>query len=186
MLFFFHYVIGDDMKKTFLLLLFIIVIYVFIGYKFNNVVISDDAIRIRILANSNSSYDQGIKNGLKNKVQDYMYDLLKDVKDVGSARKIIKSNLDNVCSLTSKYLIDNNYNMNYSVNFGKNYFPEKEYKGVKYNEGNYESLLITLGNGFGDNWWCVLFPPLCLIEVEDSDNVSYTTLVGELLKKYSH
>ena len=172
------------MKKTIFLLLFIIFIYIFIGYKFNNVVISDNAIRIRILANSNSSYDQDMKNGLKSEVQDYMYEILRDVHDVESARAIIKNNLSNVDFITSKYLSDNDYNVDYSINFGKNYFPDKEYKGVKYKSGEYESLLITLGNGLGDNWWCVLFPPLCLVEAEDSSSVSYTTLVGELLKKY--
>lgn len=174
------------MKKTIFLLLIIILIYVFIGYKFNNVVIGDDAIRIRILANSNSVYDQSMKNGLKNEVEDYMYNLLSDVRNVESARKIIKNNLSNVDSITSKYLSDNNYDVDYSINFGNNYFPEKEYKGVKYKSGEYESLLITLGDGLGDNWWCVLFPPLCLIEASDSENVSYTTLVGEILKKYSN
>ena len=174
------------MKKTIFLLLIIIFIYIFIGYKFNNVVIGDNAIRIRILANSNSIYDQSIKNGLKNEVEDYMYNLLSDVHDVSIAKKIIVNNLSNVSSLTSKYLIENNYDKDFKINFGKNYFPEKEYKGVKYKSGEYESLLITLGEGLGDNWWCVLFPPLCLVEAEESNEVSYTTLVGELLKKYSN
>ena len=173
------------MKKTIFLLLFIIFVYIFIGYKMNNVVISDNAIRIRILANSNSSYDQDMKSGLKSIVQDYMYELLRDVHDVDGAREVIKKNLSNVSSITSKYLSDNNYDVDYSVNFGKNYFPLKEYKGVKYEEGEYETLLITRGTGLGDNWWCVLFPPLCLVEAEDSSSISYTTLVGELLKKYN-
>lgn len=172
------------MKKTFCLLLLIFIIYVFIGYKFSDVEIPDDAIRIRILANSNSLYDQEIKNELKVEVQEYMFNLLKDVDNVNSARKIINSKLDNISSLTSNFLSSKNYNLPFSINFGKNYFPEKEYKGIKYNDGFYESLLITIGSGNGDNWWCVLFPPLCLLEASDSDNVEYTTLVGELLKKY--
>ena len=62
--------------------------------------------------------------------------------------------------------------------------PEKEYKGTTYEEGYYESLVITLGSGEGDNWWCVLFPPLCLLEAEDSDDVEYTSYVKELVDKY--
>ena len=77
-----------------------------------------------------------------------------------------------------------NYNLPYSINFGLNYFPEKEYKGIVYEEGYYESLLITLGEGKGNNWWCVLFPPLCLLEAEENTEVEYTSLVGELLEKY--
>lgn len=65
-----------------------------------------------------------------------------------------------------------------------NYFPEKEYKGVKYDEGYYESLVITLGEGKGKNWWCVLFPPLCLVEAEESDKVEYKFFIKELIDKY--
>ena len=65
-----------------------------------------------------------------------------------------------------------------------NYFPSKEYKGVKYEEGYYESLVITLGKGEGDNWWCVLFPPLCLIEGEEDTEVEYKSIVMEILDKY--
>ena len=66
-----------------------------------------------------------------------------------------------------------------------NYFPEKEYKGTIYKEGKYESLVITLGNGQGNNFWCVLFPPLCLLDEEDeTTNVEYTSLVKEIIDKY--
>lgn len=78
------------------------------------------------------------------------------------------------------------YSDDYNVSYGLNYFPEKNYKGVTYKEGNYESLVITLGDGLGENWWCVLFPPLCLLEASE-DNYSeytYTTYVKEVLDKY--
>ena len=67
-----------------------------------------------------------------------------------------------------------------------NYFPQKEFKGVTYEEGYYESLVVTLGSGSGDNWWCVLFPPLCLLEAEESekDDVEYQFFVKELIDKY--
>ena len=53
-----------------------------------------------------------------------------------------------------------------------------------YNEGYYESVVVTLGEGLGDNWWCVLFPPLCMIEAEESTDVEYTTIVKEVIDKY--
>ena len=72
------------------------------------------------------------------------------------------------------------------MNYGINYFPEKKYKGVIYEEGYYESLVITLGKGNGENWWCVLFPPLCLMEGEDNntDEVEYKSFVKEMIDKY--
>ena len=57
-------------------------------------------------------------------------------------------------------------------------------KGIEYNEGEYKSLVVTLGNGLGDNWWCVLFPPLCLLEATESTDVEYHSYVVDLINKY--
>ena len=75
---------------------------------------------------------------------------------------------------------------NYSINFGKNYFPEKVYYDVTYPAGEYESLVITLGDGLGENWWCVLFPPLCLLEAEEKniDKVEYKLFAKEIIEKF--
>ena len=83
-------------------------------------------------------------------------------------------------------MIDNNIKENYTINYGSNYFPEKEYKGVKYEEGEYESLVVTLGDGAGENFWCVLFPPLCLLEGEENekDNIEYSSFIKEVIDKY--
>ena len=86
------------------------------------------------------------------------------------------------------YKVDNilkEYNVLYDINYGDNYFPEKEYKGVEYEAGTYESLVITLGSGKGHNWWCVMFPPLCLIdEKENLDNAEYTFYAQKLINKF--
>ena len=74
----------------------------------------------------------------------------------------------------------------FQVHYGLNYFPEKKYKGVTYKEGYYESLVVTLGEGKGENWWCVLFPPLCLLEAEETNTnaVEYKFFVQDLITKY--
>ena len=70
----------------------------------------------------------------------------------------------------------------YTINYGYNYFPEKEYNDKTYKEGKYESLLVTLGKGEGDNWWCILFPPICLIEAEESnEEVEYSSFFKTIL-----
>ena len=176
---------GVYMKKTVILLLIIGAFYVYISDVLaHKLVIPDEAIRIRIIPNSNSSFDQDIKLKVKEKLEITMFDLLKDAKSSDEARKIIQDNLELVDKDVKKILSLENYDKGYEINFGMNYFPEKEYKGVKYKEGYYESLLITLGKGEGDNWWCVLFPPLCLIEGEDAEDVEYKSLVMEILDKY--
>lgn len=171
------------MKKLILVIFIIICFYVCLGHV-SSLVIPEDALRIRVIANSNDEYDQNVKKIVKDNIQYKMYDLLKDTKGVDEARKIINNNLDNIDRDVNQTLKSLNYNLGYDINYGLNYFPRKEYKGVIYNEGYYESLVITLGEGKGDNWWCVLFPPLCLIEAEASDEVEYTSFVKELFDKY--
>ena len=107
--------------------------------------------------------------------------------------KLLK-NLENQCELYCiltqgaklSFKAENQANLEYKINYGMNYFPEKEYKGVTYEEGEYESLVITLGNGLGENFWCVLFPPLCLLEAdeEETEEVEYTSFVKEIIDKY--
>ncbi|MBD9085705.1 stage II sporulation protein R [bacterium] len=146
--------------------------------------IPDEAIRLRVLANSNSEYDQQIKLEIKDQIQIDLYNLLKDTKGIEEARKIIKKNIPNISSKVEKILEQENYQERFSIDFGSHYFPEKEFKGITYEEGYYESLLITLGKGEGNNWWCVLFPPLCLVEAEESDEVEYKFFIKELIDKY--
>lgn len=173
------------MKNAIFVLIGIIFTYTIIGNVVaSNDIIPDDAIRIRIIANSNSDYDQEIKIKVKEKVEYDMYNLLKNTRKISEARELIKNNLGIVEDDIDKTLRKENYNLPFSINFGLNYFPKKEFKGITYNEGYYESVVVTLGEGLGDNWWCVLFPPLCMIEAEESTDVEYTTIVKTILDKY--
>ena len=167
-------------KKTIILVIIALVILVLVKDKSDKVIIPDEAIRIRIIANSNDNSDINEKMQVKNSIQKELYKLLSEAKSVDDARKIINNNLDRL-----NIVIDNTTNYNYKVEFGKNYFPKKSYKGVVYDAGEYESLVITLGSGVGDNWWCVLFPPLCLLEGNnDTKDVEYSFYVKELIDKY--
>ena len=173
------------MKKSIILLMVIFVFYMFISKSVvKGLTIPNDALRIRIIPNSNSEFDQSVKRSIRDKLEITMIDLLKDAKSSEEASEIIKNNLNLVDKDVKKVLSDTNYDLDYKINYGYNYFPEKEYKGIKYDEGYYESLLVTLGKGEGDNWWCVLFPPLCLIEGEEDSKVEYKSMVEEILKKY--
>ena len=175
------------MKKTLFILGLILTTYMIIGVKAEELVeIPDDAIRIRVIGNSNSEYDQEKKNEIRKEVQLYMQNLLKEAKNVTEARRIINNNLNNLNKNIDSYLTQIDYKKDYTINFGLNYFPEKEYKGIKYKEGLYESLLITLGEGKGNNWWCVLFPPICLLEAEETETneVEYKSFIKEIIEKY--
>jgi stage II sporulation protein R len=173
------------MKKIiFVILIIIISIFVYINVN-AEVIIPGDAIRVRVVPNSNSVVDQNMKEKVKNYVSNYMTLKLDGVTNVDEARGIISDSLDELNSDIEKIFNDNGYDMDFNVSFGENHFPDKIYKGVVYNEGDYESLVVYIGEAKGDNWWCVLFPPLCLLEADEADTgeVEYKTIVGEVIDK---
>lgn len=173
------------MKRFFIIFILFLILVIYIDkYDSNYYVIPDDSIRIRIIANSDSFDDQYIKIKVKQLIEPVIEEDLSNSSSLKEARFIIKNNLDKYNSMISSYLVDNSYNDKFSINYGSNYFPEKEYKGVKYESGNYESLVIKLGSGMGDNWWCVMFPPICSLEVEENSDIEYKVFVKELFDKY--
>lgn len=168
------------MKKI-IVALFIVMVLILVNSNNNKILIPNDAIRFRIIASSSDLSDQLTKVKIKNELEPIITDILKTSNTIDETRENINNNMAKINNVIKKY--DNDY----SVLYGKNYFPKKTYKGVTYEEGNYESLVITLGDGLGKNWWCVLFPPLCLLETTDTNtsDYTYTTYVRELLDKYS-
>lgn len=164
------------MKKIIVIIIAFIV--AFLLYKKEDfVIIPNESIRIRIIANSDNIEDVVEKKHLKEQIEDDIYNLTKDAKDIEEARKIINDNFSSIDSI-----IKNNLDIDYNIDYGINYFPRKVYRGVLYQAGNYESLVITLGSGLGENWWCVLFPPLCLLEEnETTSDVEYKLYVEEII-----
>lgn len=175
------------MKKFILIILALITLFTFYNKtkEKESVIIPSSAIRFRILANSNSLRDQKIKEEVRDKMQEELYSILQNSKSTKEARNIINNNMDNFNNILEEEMKDKEYS--YTIDYGMHEFPEKTYKGITYEAGEYESLLVTLGEGKGDNWWCVLFPPLCLIEAEevaDTNDVEYKSFIKELIEKY--
>lgn len=171
--------------KTIITLAAILTTFILIGNVYETYAeIPKEAIRFRVLANSNTDYDQSIKQEVAISVQQEISEILQGETNISKARIKLKNNLTKINTKIKDIFSKENYTLTYDINFGLNYFPQKEFKGITYNEGYYESLLITIGNGDGDNWWCVLFPPLCVLEVEESTEVEYKSLVKEVLDKY--
>lgn len=175
------------MKKIIIIIVVLLVIVILLNKNsVEEIVIPNESIRIRVIANSNSIEDQNLKKKVKNSIQKEMSLMLKDAKTIDEVRNILNDNLDGVKYTVEKTLIsDNKSDTDFSVSFGENYFPKKVYKGIKYDEGYYESVVIKLGESKGNNWWCVLFPPLCLLdEDENIEDVEYRSFVKEMIDKY--
>lgn len=146
-----------------------------------NVIIPKESIRYRIVANSNNDLDQYNKFKANEVIFPIINDIMNNSNNIIEARKNINKNIP----LIENSL--NNLNIKYKVSFGQNYFPTKTYLNNTYSEGNYESLVIYLDEAKGDNFWCVMFPPLCLIDInkENLDKVVYKSYAKEIINKYS-
>ena len=167
------------MKKL-VLIVVSIVIGIMVCKKNDDIIIPSDAIRIRIIANGNDTKDLLQKKKIKEEIKKDLYNLVKDSNNSFEASEKISNNLDKLDTIISKITKD------YKIDYGENYFPNKTYKGVIYPAGTYKSIVITLGDGQGDNWWCVLYPPLCMIdENRTTKDVEYKSMVGEILGFYN-
>ncbi len=168
--------------KNIICILFVVSIIFLSGMQKKEVVlIPEESIRFRIIANSNSESDQQLKLGIKKNIQKEVFSTLK-TSSYKTTKDSIEASIGNIESILK------DYNIKYNISYGENYFPEKTYKGVVYPEGNYHSLVVTIGEGLGDNWWCVLFPPLCLLEANENDysDVEYSFYTKEIISKFIH
>ena len=128
-------------------------------------VLSHSAIRFHILANSDSVSDQTLKMRVKESVVNYIYEKTGDFKTVDEAKNFILNNDKTIKSIATKAIADNGYDYTVSSTFGFSDFPVKSYGDVIFPKGTYTSYTIKIGNGKGHNWWCVLYPPLCFVDV---------------------
>lgn len=171
------------MKK--ILIILAVIILILSSEKTEKMTIPKEAIRFRVIANSNNEEDQKIKKEITNKLNKEFYKL-NQVSNISDAKEQIELHIPLVRSIVEETLEKNKLVKKYDVNYGLNYFPEKEYNGVIYPEGEYESLVVTIGDGLGENFWCVLFPPLCLLEAKETDttDIEYTSFIKEVIEKY--
>ncbi|MED4456043.1 stage II sporulation protein R [Metabacillus fastidiosus] len=128
------------------------------------VVIPDEAIRLRILANSDSDEDQALKRKVRDEVNKEITKWVEKLTSIEAARKLISDRLPEIERIVEDVMKEEELVQSYNVDFDNVSFPTKLYGDYIYPAGEYEAILITLGEGNGANWWCVLFPPLCFLD----------------------
>ena len=141
---------------------------------------SNDIIRFRVIANSNSANDILIKEKIVSEISNLIF---VDNKSIEETRKNINNSIPTIESKIKKVFESNNYDKDYKISYGINKFPKKEYEGIIFKEGEYESLVIEIGEAKGNNYWCMLYPPLCFIDNSKEDNIEYKFKLIEALKK---
>lgn len=139
-------------------------------------------LRIHIRANSNDALDQSVKYKVKDRVVEYMTPALDGVSSKSEAMQILEDNIVAMKRVADETLASNGYEYTSRVSLRKEEFPARTYGDLTLDSGIYDALIIELGSGEGDNWWCVVFPPLCFVG-ENKDGVDYKSFFGELYRK---
>lgn len=141
----------------------------------------EDYMRIHIVANSNSSKDQNIKYEVKDAVVDYLIPKLAYANDKEQATQVIFDNLQNIQHVVKEILLKNKLNYESSISITQEQIPTRVYDGLVLEAGMYDTLKIDLGQGKGDNWWCVVFPAVCFLSSKNYDNYVYISKIWEII-----
>lgn len=143
----------------------------------------NEYIRIHIRADSNSASDQNVKYLVRDAVVDYLTPLLSECKTKSEAKRAIGKNLNGITATADNALKKSGMAYKSAARIAKEEFPVRNYKDITLSAGIYDALIIELGSGTGDNWWCVAFPPLCFLP-ESGDNLKYKSKIAEIIDKF--
>ena len=155
--------------KHFIVIIFLLIIYILISaFSYVTAVKNDlkeNLFRLHVIANSDSAEDQNLKYKVRDNVINYMNTLCKNAKSKSEAIQIAKEHSDDFYEIAKKTVTDNGYYYTVKINFGNFDFPTKNYGDISLPSGNYDAMRIELGEANGQNWWCVMFPPLCFVDI---------------------
>lgn len=152
-----------------LLLLSLLAIFVFFSaYSYVTAVsknISDSVFRLHVIANSDSDEDQALKLKVRDKLLEYMNSLCANTSSKEDAMRIANEHIDDFSKIVKDVISENGYDYDVEISVGECDFPTKNYGDVSLPAGIYDALRVKIGSANGHNWWCVMFPPLCFVDV---------------------
>ena len=128
--------------------------------------ISEKLIRLHVIANSDTQEDQEVKLKVRDRILEYVTELTEGCSDISEAREKIEERLPELTKIAKSVLYENGFSYNAKAELSDEFFPTREYGSFSLPAGDYNALRIHLGKADGKNWWCVLFPPLCLSAAE--------------------
>lgn len=129
---------------------------------------NNDIIRFHVRANSDTEEDQALKLKVRDEVLDMMNQKFKLETTIEDSKEIIKNSIEEIKDVAEFVLKDEGKDYLVDVTLGKEIFPIRKYGNMVFPQGEYETLLIEIGEAQGKNWWCVMFPPLCFVDITHS------------------
>ncbi|MCI8620752.1 MAG: stage II sporulation protein R [Clostridia bacterium] len=155
--------------KRFAFLLLLFVLYTFVcAFSYANTVsedLSNSVFRLHILANSDSEEDQNLKLAVRDNILSYMKEISSDVSSKEDVISLVNEHLNDFYSIARETIVSNGYDYDVRLSIDKFDFPTKVYGDIALPAGLYDALRIEIGEANGHNWWCVMFPTLCFVDV---------------------
>ena len=155
--------------KIFFILLILLILYTFVSaFYYSNAVcsdISDSVFRLHVIANSDSPADQNLKYIVRDSIIDYINEISSSATSKEEVLQIAKSNISEIQSIAINTVRKEGYDYSVNVEVGNFVFPKKTYGDITFPPGFYDALKVEIGEAKGQNWWCVMFPPLCFVDV---------------------
>lgn len=169
------------MKKLWFLIVVIFVSsFVFVGCDSN-----DNIVRIHIRANSNNSCDQAIKLEVRDKVVEYITPIIAECSNSEEVKCVLGKSLCSIETIANNVLQESGFEYCANAEIRNEYFPSRSYDGMVYPADYYDALIVELGSGDGDNWWCVAYPPLCFVGDNLGDtNIQYKSKLLEMISRF--
>ena len=174
------------MKKIICILLAITVAVIFCGCTEHTTIAKGEAlIRIHIRANSNDGGDQAVKLKVRDAITEYLNREIGNAETFAEAYDGISARLDSIEQIGARVLEAEGYDYGCKARLNEEFFPTRAYENVVVDSGYYDALIVELGSGKGDNWWCVIYPPLCFVSpVGTGGEIRYRSLIAELWRKF--
>lgn len=173
------------MRKILTVILTVCSIFILLGFLpvHSEAEIYDNVLRLHVIANSDSDADQALKLKVRDALLDGSSDLFIGCNDRNGAARVVDKNRALLEEIARNTVIDQGYDYPITIELGEEEYPTRSYGEVCFPAGNYLSLRVIIGEGAGENWWCVLFPPMCLsaASVNRTDTVPLG-LTGEQYK----
>ena len=135
---------------------------------------TDELIRFHVIANSDSVEDQELKYQVKDQVVQYMAEEFADSQDISESRQILLADMDEIQAIAQQTVAAQGYDYPVGIQYGHFDFPIKYYGNFSLPAGNYEAVRLVIGEGQGQNWWCVLFPPMCFVDQSEAGLDKYS------------
>ena len=146
--------------------------------------VSEQIFRMHIRANSNLEADQNVKMQIKEEFVSFLTPLVEGCESKQDVIQMVKENKDNLEDIVDKVLLKNGFTYKSNVKVCNEFFPERYYGDFQVKQGYYDALICELGEAKGNNWWCVVYPPLCFVDYNQTNSVVYKSKLWEIINKF--